>query len=192
MKISEILQPDKPRCVWVKLSNPVYVAYHDTEWGVPCHEDRLLYELLILECFQAGLSWECVLNKREHFRTAFDGFDAEKVSAYDENRVETLLADAGLIRNRRKLEAAVTNSRVFLTIQREYGSFARYLWGFTQGGTIVESYTLRTTSPLSDEISLDLKKRGMKFVGSTTIYSYLQAVGIINGHGPECFCCQGE
>ncbi len=174
------------RCAWVNLKNPIYVRYHDEEWGAPEHEDQKLYELLILESFQAGLSWECVLNKREAFREAFDGFDIDKICEYGDNKIAALMADPGIIRNRRKIEATVSNSRIFKEIQKEFGSFDTYLWGFTGGKTILEAYTLRTTSPLSDAISSDLKKRGMKFVGSTIIYSYLQAVGILNGHGPEC------
>lgn len=177
------------RCAWVNLKNPLYVQYHDTEWGVPQHDDRALFELLILEGFQAGLSWECVLNKRAHFREVYDEFDVEKVSRYGEEKIKELLADAGIIRNRRKVLASIANANIFRGIQSEYGSFDAYLWGFTGGQTIEESYTVRTTSPLSDQISNDLKKRGMSFVGSTVIYSYLQAVGILNAHGPECGCC---
>lgn len=174
------------RCGWVNMKNPLYIRYHDQEWGVPQHDDRALFELLILEGFQAGLSWECVLNKREHFRRAYDGFDPEKVSRYDEDKIQRLLADPGIIRNRLKVRASVANAKVFLEIQKEFGSFDAYLWGFTGGETVSESYDVRTTSPLSDGISKDLKKRGMRFVGSTVIYSYLQAVGVIDGHGPEC------
>ena len=176
------------RCRWVNLKNPLYVRYHDEEWGIPQHGDQMLFELLILEGFQAGLSWECVLNKRERFRTAYDGFDPEKVSRYGEEKIQALLADPGIVRNRAKVRASVVNAGAFLNIQAEYGSFDRYIWGFTEGKTVCEGYALRTTSPLSDEISKDLKKRGMKFVGSTLIYSYLQAIGVINGHGPECEC----
>lgn len=177
------------RCRWVNGKNPLYVQYHDTEWGIPQHSDRALFELLILEGFQAGLSWECVLNKREHFRRVYDDFDVEKVSHYDEDKIQKLLADPGIIRNRLKVRASVTNAKAFLQIQKEYGSFDAYIWSFTDGKTIFESYDVRTTSPLSDKISKDLKGRGMKFVGSTVIYSYLQAIGVINGHGPECDCC---
>lgn len=180
------------RCRWVNLNNPVYIRYHDEEWGVPEHDDQKLYELLILECFQAGLSWECVLNKRENFRLAFDGFDLEKVSAYDEAKCEALRNDQGIIRNRLKINAAVTNSQVFRKIQQEFGSFDSYIWGFADGKSIVEDYRQRTTSPLSDTISKDLKKRGMKFVGSTIIYSYLQAIGILNAHGAECDLCSDK
>ncbi len=176
------------RCRWVNMKNPLYIQYHDTEWGIPQHADQMLFELLILEGFQAGLSWECVLNKRVRFRQVYDNFDVEKVSHYDEKKMQELLADPGIIRNRLKVQASVRNARVFLQIQAEFGSFDAYLWGFTDGKTIDESYDLRTTSPLSDQISKDLKKRGMKFAGSTVIYSYLQAVGVINAHGAECDC----
>ena len=176
------------RCTWVNMNNSAYVQYHDTEWGVPRHSDSVLFEMLILESFQAGLSWECVLNKREAFRAAFDNFDALKISGYDESKCAELMQNPGIIRNRLKISAAVTNSRVFLEIQKEFGSFDRYIWGFTGGEVVTESCDIKTTSPLSDEISGDLKKRGMKFVGSTIIYSYLQAVGIINGHMPCCDC----
>ncbi|MCH5207277.1 MAG: DNA-3-methyladenine glycosylase I [Oscillospiraceae bacterium] len=178
------------RCFWVNMKNPLYVKYHDSEWGVPEHSDRALFELLILEGFQAGLSWECVLNKREAFKKAFDDFDAEKISGYGEEKCEWLLSQP-IIRNRLKINACVTNSRVFLDIQKEFGSFDAYIWGFTGGQVIFESCDIRTTSPLSDEISKDLKKRGMKFTGSTIIYSYLQAIGIINGHAKDCDCYIG-
>ena len=174
------------RCFWVNLRNPVYVNYHDEEWGRPCHDDKMLYELLILECFQAGLSWECILNKRENYRRAYAGFDLEKVLAFDEEKIQELLADGGIVRNRRKILASLQNSRVFKEIQGEYGSFNAYIWHFTAGATIKESCAEHTTSELSDTISRDLKRRGMAFVGSTTIYSYLQAIGVINGHTQEC------
>lgn len=183
--------PDKPndithRCVWTNMNNPLYVQYHDSEWGVPNHDDQALFELLILEGFQAGLSWECILNKREAFRVAFDGFDIETVSNYDEEKIAELMANAAIVRNRRKITASITNAQVFKDIQEEFGSFDAYIWHFTDDKTVNESHTLRTTSPLSDEISKDLKKRGMKFVGSTIIYSFLQAIGIINGHEEGC------
>lgn len=174
------------RCAWVNLKNPLYIRYHDEEWGVPLHDDHALYELLILETFQAGLSWECVLNKREAFRRAFNGFDVQKIAAYGEEKLEALMQDAAIIRNRRKLAAAVKNSRVFLEIQKEHGSFDAYLWSFTGGEVLYEEYTLRTTSPLSDAVSADLKRRGMAFVGSTVIYAFLQSIGVINAHGKEC------
>lgn len=174
------------RCAYVNLCNPLYIRYHDEEWGAPEHDDRKLFEVLLLECFQAGLSWECVLNKREAFRTVFDRFDADKIACYNEEKIQQLIHDPAIIRNRLKIKASIANAVVFKKIQAEYGSFDAYLWGFTNGETIFEDYTVRTTSPLSDRISKDLKKRGMKFVGSTIIYSYLQAVGVLNGHGKEC------
>ena len=139
-----------------------------------------------MECFQAGLSWECVLNKREAFRAAFDHFDVDKIACYNEEKIQQLMNNPAIIRNRLKIKASITNAIVFKQIQAEYGSFDAYIWGYTNGETIIEEYTVRTTSPLSDRISKDLKKRGMKFVGSTIIYSYLQAVGILNAHGKEC------
>ena len=178
------------RCPWVNLKNPIYIRYHDEEWSVPCHDDHALYELLLLESFQAGLSWECVLNKRENFRRAYDGFDVDKVAAYGEEKIAALLTDPGLIRNRLKVRASVRNSAVFQAIQAEFGSFDRYLWRFTDGKIIREDCTLRTASPLSDAISKDLKKRGMTFVGTTIIYSYLQAVGVLSAHTADCFCCR--
>ena len=174
------------RCHWCNEQNPLYLRYHDEEWGVPLHDDRALFELLILEGFQAGLSWECVLNKRQAFRAAFDGFDVEKVSNYNEEKLLLLRQDAGIIRNQRKISASVGNARAFMKIQQEFGSFDAYIWGFTGGKTVQEPYTLRTSSPLSDEISRDLKRRGMAFVGTVIIYSFLQAMGVIQAHGPEC------
>ena len=176
---------NKIRCSWCNLSNPAYVAYHDEEWGVPVHDDRKLFELLLLETFQAGLSWECVLNKREAFRTAFGGYDFEAIAAYDGKKRQELMENKGIIRNRLKIEAAVANARAFLNLRREYGSFDRYLWGFTNGETIYE--TGRATSPLSDALSKDLRRRGMKFVGSTIIYAYLQAVGVVCSHEAQCW-----
>lgn len=180
------------RCRWVNMKNPAYIEYHDKEWGVPCRDDHKLYEFLILECFQAGLSWECVLNKRQGFKNAFDNFDIEKIILYDEKKQAKLLADPAIIRNKLKIGAMVANSVVFKEIQKEYGSFSDYLWGFSNGQVVYEECTVRTTSPLSDAVSKDLKKRGMKFVGSTVIYAYLQAVGVINGHekGCDCYLCR--
>ncbi len=174
------------RCSYVNLKNPLYIRYHDEEWGVPEHSDQKLYELLILESFQAGLSWECILNKRKNFCAAFDGFDIDKVCAYDEAKCVELMGNPGIARNRRKITAAVNNSIIFKAIQQEFGSFDAYIWSFTDGKNIVEDYHIRATSPLSDTISKDLKRRGMKFVGSTIIYSYLQAIGVLNAHGEEC------
>ncbi len=178
------------RCFWVNLKNPAYVRYHDAEWSRPCHDDRALYELLILECFQAGLSWECVLNKRENFRRAYDGFDVDRVASYGEEKTAALLADPGLIRNRLKVRASIRNSAVFRSIRDEFGSFDRYLWGFTDGKPVREDCSLRTSSPLSDAVSRDLKRRGMTFVGTTIVYSYLQAVGVLAAHEEGCFCCR--
>lgn len=173
------------RCSWANPKNPLYIEYHDKEWGTPCRDDHKLLEMLILESFQAGLSWECVLNKRESFRKAFDYFDINKIINYNDDKIRALMCDAGIIRNRRKINAAVSNAGIFRDIQLEFGTFADYLWGFTDGKIIYE--TGKTSSHLSDLISADLKKRGMKFVGTTIIYSYLQAVGIIYSHEPGCF-----
>lgn len=186
-KISAFHADSRPRCAWVPLRDADYVRYHDEEWGRPVHDDRILYEMMILECFQAGLSWATILHKRDHFRAAYDGFDPEKVAGYGESKINELMKDPGIIRNRAKIRASIDNTRVFLAIRKEYGSFDRYLWHFTGGESIAEPWDLRTTSPLSDEISGDLKKRGMKFVGSTTIYAYLQSVGVIRPHSKDCF-----
>ncbi len=175
----------KRRCFWANPKNPAYLDYHDREWGVPLYDDHKLFELLILECFQAGLSWECVLNKREAFRRAFDGFDLETVCAYDGEKLAALGQNPGIIRNRLKIQAAVVNARVFRDIQRERGSFAAYLWGWTDGKVLYERG--KTLSPLSDAVSRDLKKRGMKFVGTTIIYAYLQAAGVIYAHDEGCY-----
>ena len=179
------------RCSWANPKNPIYLKYHDEEWGVPLHDDRALFELLVLEGFQAGLSWECILNKREAFIEAFDSFDVDAVSKYDAKKCEELLQNHGIIRNKLKISAAVKNARVFKEIQREFGSFDRYIWRFTENRAVYEDYSLRTNSPLSDKISNDLKTRGMSFVGSTIIYSYLQAIGIIYAHGKECNLYKG-
>ena len=176
---------DKTRCPWCNLANPLYVAYHDHEWGVPVHNDRKLFEMLLLECFQAGLSWECVLNKREAFRLAFNDFNPTLIAAYDSSKLEALRSNPGIIRNKLKIAAAVTNAKVFLQIQQEFGSFSNYIWRFTAGKTIIE--TGKTSTPLSDAVSSDLRKRGMKFVGTTIIYSYLQAIGVINSHDATCY-----
>lgn len=173
------------RCGWCNLNNPLYVAYHDEEWGVPQHDDGALFELLILESFQAGLAWETILNKREAFRAAFDGFVPETVAAYGPEKTAALLEDRSIVRNRRKIAAAVQNARVFLAIQREWDGFSRYIWHFTDGRVVYE--TGEASSPLSDRVSADLRRRGMTFVGTTIVYAYLQAIGVINSHEPECF-----
>ena len=178
----------KKRCFWCNLKNPVYVAYHDIEWGVFPENEQKLYELFILETFQAGLSWECILNKRENFREVYDGFDIDKVCAYGDDKIEKLLQNPGIIRNRRKIRASISNSRIYKSIADEFGSFKEYLNSFTNGNIIREPDVSVTTSLLSDAISADLKKRGMTFIGSTTVYAFLQAIGIINAHSEECFC----
>ncbi len=178
------------RCKWCNLKNTAYIKYHDEEWGVPNFNEQYLFEMLILESFQAGLSWECVLNKRDSFRKAFDGFNAEQIAVYDDNKIAELQNNKDIIRNKLKIRAAVNNARIFLKIQKECGSFGDYLKGFTNGQQIIE--VDKTTSPLSDTLSVDLKKRGMKFVGSTIIYSYLQAIGVIFSHEKECFMYKGK
>ena len=175
----------KKRCKWCNAKNDLYVAYHDMEWCVPNFDDKYLYEMLILESFQAGLSWECVLNKRETFRAAYDNFDIEKVCAYDSKKVEELINNKNIIRNKLKIKASINNSKIFKSIILEHGSFYNYLIGFSGEKIIYE--TDQTTSALSNAISNDLKKRGMSFVGSTVIYSYLQAVGIIYSHEKGCY-----
>ena len=180
------------RCKWVNPNNPTYIKYHDDEWGVPIHNDGMLFELLILEGFQAGLSWECVLNKRDAFRKAFNNFDVNKVALFDDEKLLSLTENCEIIRNKRKIFASVKNAVVFKAIQDEFESFDKYIWSFTDGKTIFEDYSTRTTSPLSDTISKDLKNRGMSFVGSTIIYSYLQAIGIIYAHGKECDLYKGN
>lgn len=179
---------DKKRCKWCNLKNPIYVKYHDFEWCVPSFKDDYLYEMLILESFQAGLSWECVLNKRENFRKAYDNFDLEKVVCYDEDKVKELLEDKGIIRNKYKVKASINNSKIFRDISKEYGGFYNYIKSFSGGKIIYEND--KTTNVLSDKISADLQKRGMKFVGSVIIYSYLQAIGVISSHEKDCFLYQ--
>lgn len=174
------------RCKWVNMNNPIYVKYHDEEWCKPKHDDKELYELLILESFQAGLSWECVLNKREDFRKAYDNFDIDKVIMYNEDKINELLNNQNIIRNKLKINASINNSKIFKSIQKEYGSFDKYIWSFTNNKVINVNYNI-TSNELSDKISSDLRKRGMKFVGTVIIYSYLQAIGIINSHSNECF-----
>ena len=173
------------RCKWAMNVNEIYTKYHDEEWGEPVHDDQRLYEMLILESFQAGLSWSCILNKRENFRKSFDNFDMNKIINYDEAKIQELQNNAGIIRNKLKIKAAINNSKIFKEIQKEYGSFDKYIWSFTNNETIYEFD--KVSSELSDLISRDLKKRGMTFVGTIIIYSYLQAVGIINSHEIQCF-----
>ena len=173
------------RCVWANPKNELYQQYHDCEWGVPVYDDNRLFEMLILESFQAGLSWECVLNKREDFRLAFDNFVLDVVCSYGEEKINELLNNPKIIRNRLKINSAVTNARIYKNIQEEYGSFSKYIWQFTEDKVIYEIGEV--SSLLSDTLSNDLKRRGMKFVGTTIIYSYLQAVGIIYSHEQNCF-----
>ena len=173
------------RCKWAMNVNGIYTKYHDEEWGEPVHDDKKLYEMLILESFQAGLSWSCILNKRENFRKAFDNFDMNKIINYDETKIQELQNNKGIIRNKLKIQATINNSKIFKEIQKEYESFDKYIWGFTNNQIIYEFD--KVSSELSDTISKDLKKRGMTFVGTIIIYSYLQAVGIINSHEPQCF-----
>lgn len=180
----------KKRCAWCNLKNQKYVEYHDNEWGVANFDDKYLFEMLILESFQAGLSWECVLNKRDSFRQAYDNFDLEKVCNYNEKKKQELISNAGIIRNKLKVNASVNNAKIFGNIKNEFGTFYNYLKTFTNGETYYEVGL--TSSELSDKISKDLKKRGMKFVGTTIIYSYLQAIGIINSHDKDCFMYKGE
>ena len=176
------------RCKWVDLKEPIYITYHDQEWGVPEYEDKKLFELLMLESFQAGLSWLCVLKKREAFREAFDNFDPEKIAQYTEEKILELLQNEKIIRSRRKIEAIIQNANIFLEIQKEWGTFSKYIWHFTDGKIIKNTEdNVPTTSPLSDTVSQDLRKRGMKYTGSIIIYSYLQAIGIIDDHESTCF-----
>ena len=173
------------RCKWCNLDNPLYIKYHDLEWGIPNFNDHYLFEMLVLESFQAGLSWECILNKREDFQKAYDNFDIEKIINYDENKINELLSNKKIIRNKLKINASINNAKIFKNIQKEYGSFYNYLTTFTKNKILYE--TDKVTNDLSDTISKDLIKKGMKFVGSTIIYSYLQATGFIYSHDKECF-----
>lgn len=175
---------NKNRCSWVT-DEEIYIKYHDDEWGKPTHDDRELFEMLVLESFQAGLSWITILKKRENFKNAFDDFDVYKVSNYDEEKVSKLLDNEGIIRHKGKINSAINNAKIFIEIQKEFESFDKYIWSFTNGEVIKAEY--KTESDLSKEISKDLKKRGMKFVGPTIIYSYLESIGIIDNHEPNCF-----
>ena len=180
----------KQRCFWVTDSE-LYKDYHDNEWGTPVYDDKTLFEFLILETFQAGLSWITILNKRENFRKAFDNFDYEKIAIYPESKYESLLQDAGIIRNKLKIRSAITNANLFMEIQKEFGSFSKFIWGYVNDQPIINKFEKRAdvpaTTTLSDTISKDLKKRGFKFVGSTVIYAYMQAVGMVNDHTTDCF-----
>ena len=180
----------KIRCAWCG-TDPLYMEYHDTEWGVPVYSDEKLFEFLILETFQAGLSWITILRKRENFRKAFDKFDYKKIACYGENKYNNLLQDAGIIRNKLKIRATISNAQAFMEVQKEFGSFSNYIWGFTNGKPIRNNnkslMEVPATTELSDLISKDLKKRGFKFVGSTVIYAHMQATGMVNDHTIECF-----
>jgi DNA-3-methyladenine glycosylase I len=180
---------NKTRCTWCG-NDPLYIEYHDREWGVPVYDDAKLFEFLILETFQAGLSWITVLRKRENFRMAFDGFDYKKIAKYNESKFEELLHNAGIIRNKLKIKATITNAIAFMEVQGEFGSFSKYIWGFTNGKPLKNGWKnleIPATTALSDRISKDLKKRGFKFVGSTVIYAHMQATGMINDHVTDCF-----
>ena len=173
------------RCKWCNLNNPLYIEYHDKEWGIPNFDDKYLFEMLLLESFQAGLSWECILNKRKYFKKAYENFDIDKIINFDERKIKELLSNDKIIRNKLKINASINNAKIFKNNQNEYGSFYKYLLTFTKNKILKE--TNKTTNDLSDSISKDLIKRGMKFVGSTIIYSYLQATGFIYSHEKECF-----
>lgn len=180
----------KKRCFWVT-NDPLYIEYHDKEWGVPVYDDDKLFEMLILETFQAGLSWIIVLKKRENFREAFDNFDYKKIINYSEDKYEELLKNEGIIRNKLKIKATITNAQAFIKTQEEFGSFSTYFWNYVNGKPIKNTFEKRedvpATTELSDRISKDLKKRGFKFVGSTVIYAFMQAVGMVNDHTTDCF-----
>ncbi len=184
---------DKIRCAWCK-GDALYEKYHDEEWGKPVYEDQKLFEFLLLETFQAGLSWITILRKRENFKKAFDSFDYKKIAKYDEAKIDELLQDTGIIRNRLKVLAAVSNAQAFMKIQDEFGSFSKYYWSFTDGKILDNKFTslsqVPATTPLSDKISKDMKKRGFKFVGSTVIYANMQATGMVNDHIADCWTKQ--
>lgn len=180
------------RCSWVKLGEPIYVKYHDEEWGVPVYDDRKLFEMLCLEGAQAGLSWLTILKRREGYLAAFDQFDAEKIVQYDEEKLEALRNDERIIRNRLKIKSVVTNAESFMAIQKQYGSFSNYIWSFVDGKPMINSWEsfgqVPVTTEISDRMSKQLKKDGFKFVGSTICYSYMQAVGMVNDHTANCHC----
>lgn len=185
------MKTEKKRCGWAVATDPDYIRYHDREWGRPVHDDRLLFEMLILEGAQAGLSWSTILHKRANYQRAFAHFDPKKVARFDAARKAALLLDAGIVRNRLKIDSTVTNAQAFLEVQREFGSFDRYLWAFVAGRPLVNGpgtlQGIPARTELSDRISKDLKKRGFRFVGTTILYAFLQAVGVVNDHTRECF-----
>jgi len=180
----------KSRCFWVDESE-IYINYHDNEWGKPVYDDKILFEFLILETFQAGVSWKTILNKRENFRKAFDDFDYQKIANYSDKKYQELLQDAGIIRNKLKIKSAITNAQLFMDIQQEFGSFSKFIWSYVGGKPIVNKFQSRKQVPvttlISDKISKDLKKRGFKFTGSTIMYAFMQAVGLVNDHKINCF-----
>ena len=185
------LNKNNKRCAWVT-ADPIYINYHDHEWGVPVYDDRLLFEFLILEGAQAGLSWLTILKRRENYRACFDNFDAKKIAHYDDAKYQALLLNEGIIRNRLKIQAAITNAQIFLKIQNEFGSFSNYIWGFVNGSPIQNNWKeqnqVPVSTPISDAMSKDLKKRGFKFVGTTICYAFMQAVGMVNDHVMFCQC----
>jgi DNA-3-methyladenine glycosylase I len=189
------MKTELTRCGWCN-SSELYQKYHDQEWGVPVYEDTKLFEFLLLETFQAGLSWITILNKRENFRAAFDAFDYKKIASYSEDKIQDLLQDSGIIRNQLKVRSAVSNAIAFMKIQEEFGSFSKYIWGFTNGKPIVNNRKnlseVQATTPLSDAISKDLKKRGFKFVGSTVVYAHMQATGMVDDHVADCWKRSGQ
>lgn len=177
------------RCKWAQNVCDLYRDYHDNQWGIPVYDDPTLFEMLLLESFHTGLSWLLILRKRENFRKAFDEFDPEKIALYGEEKIEELMGNEKIVRNRKKIEGAIVNAKAVLKIKKEFGSFSQYIWGFTNHKIIKHTGgEVPTKTPLSDSIAKDMKQRGMKFLGSITVYSYLQAVGIVNDHEKECFC----
>ncbi|MBT3756751.1 MAG: DNA-3-methyladenine glycosylase I [Candidatus Cloacimonetes bacterium] len=178
------------RCPW-GTADELYIRYHDDEWGVPVYDDKKQFEFLVLESAQAGLSWHTILKKRENFRAAYDGFDVQKVAKYDEDKIAELMQNPGIIRNRRKIESSINNAKLFIEIQKEFGSFCNYIWGFVDGKPLVNEWTdiskIPAKTELSDQLSKDMKKRGFKFLGSIILYSHLQATGLVNDHLKSCF-----
>ena len=193
MRIGEEIQKMSrqiKRCKWAG-KDPLYIEYHDKQWGVPVYEDAKIFEFLLLETFQAGLSWITILRRRENFRTAFDNFDFQEIANYSDEKLEDLRKDAGIIRNQLKIKAAKSNAIAFMEVQKEFGTFSKYIWSFLDGKPIKNAFKtmseLPANTPLSDKISADLKKRGFKFVGSTIVYAHMQAMGIVNDHTTDCF-----
>ena len=180
----------KKRCFWVN-DDPLYIDYHDNEWGKPVYDDDTIFEFLLLESFQAGLSWITILKKRENFRKAFDNFNYKKIANYNDEKFNSLIQDAGIIRNKLKVKSAITNANLFIEIQKEFGSFSKFIWAYVDGKPIINKFSKRdevpATTVLSDKISKDLKKRGFKFVGSTIVYAFMQAIGMVNDHTTDCF-----